>query len=113
MCFQMGSIDHQLFPLPAAGREFGQNSTEHTKSAPADEAIVNRLVGTVFLGRVSPTQSVAKDKDNATYDPAVVHSRNTVRQWKVWRNAAHLRLGQQHQITHGNTTHGSTSLRNH
>jgi hypothetical protein len=62
MCFQMGSIDHQLFRLAASGYEFGQDSTEDTEPTPADEAIVNRLVRTVFLGRVAPPQSVANDE---------------------------------------------------
>jgi hypothetical protein len=73
----MGSINHQLFPLAASGCEFGQDSTEDTKPTPADEAIVNRLVRTVFLWRVAAAQSVANDEDNATYDLTVIYSRNT------------------------------------
>jgi hypothetical protein len=50
MGFQMGSIDHQLIRLAALGGQFSQDPIEDAEPAPADEAIIDRLVRTILSG---------------------------------------------------------------
>jgi hypothetical protein len=50
MRFQMGGVDHPLIGLAAFCRQFGEYPVEYAEAAPADEAVVDRLVGTVFPG---------------------------------------------------------------
>ena len=83
MGFQMGGVDHQLLGLAPLGDQFCHNPVEHAEPAPAGEAIVDRLVRTVFPGRVPPSQSIAQDKDYAAQDQPIINARHPVRQRKV------------------------------
>ena len=105
---QVGGIDHQLIRPPALGRQRRKNEVEHARPAPADEAIVDRLVRAIVLRCVAPAQPVADHKDGPADHPSIVDPRHTVRQRKVRFNPALLRLQQPDPITHG-----STSLRRH
>jgi hypothetical protein len=57
--FQMGGVDHQLLGIAEFSGQFGQNPVEYAEPAPADEAIVDRLVRTIFPWCVPPSKSVA------------------------------------------------------
>ena len=104
----MGRVDHQLVGLAALGRQPGEDPVEHAQSAPADEAVIDRLVRAVVPGRVAPAQAVANNEDDPRDYPPVIDPRNPVRKWEIWLDPAHLRLRQPNQITHG-----SASLRRH
>src|SRR5690606_16749367 len=80
--FQMGRIDHQPIRLASVACETCEDTVEDAHPAPADKAVVERLVRAVLDGRVAPAQAIADDVDNAADDPLVVHSRNAVRQRK-------------------------------
>ena len=59
MRLQMGRVDHDaLGPWPLAGKR-GEDAVEDAELAPADEAIVERLVWPVTLGCVFPLEAVA------------------------------------------------------
>ena len=98
--FEMGGIDHQPVRLSALGREFSEDAVEHAQAAPADEAIIDRLVRTVGGRRITPAQAVPDHEDDAAQDPPVIDPRDAVRQWEIRLNPAHLRLAQQPQLGH-------------
>ena len=90
----MGGIDHQPIGLPALGSELGEDPVEHAQAAPADEAVVDRLVRPIVGRRIAPAQPVPDHEDNAAHDPTIIHTRDAVLQRKIWLNPAHLRLAQ-------------------
>jgi hypothetical protein len=57
MRLQMGGGDHQLIGLAAFCRQLGEYPVEYAGAAPADEAVVDRLVRSVFPGRDAPPQA--------------------------------------------------------
>ena len=59
-----------------------------------DKAVVDRLVRTIGSRRITPAQAVPDHEDDATHNPPVIDPRDTVRQWKIGLDPAHLRLTQ-------------------
>lgn len=90
MSLQVGGVDHQCIGLAALGRQSGEDLVEHPKPAPADEAIVDRLVRAIVLGRVAPSQAVSDHKDDPADHPAVVDPRNPMGQREIGLNPPHL-----------------------
>ena len=64
MRLQMGRVDHDRIGLACLCRQLGEDAIEHPQSAPADEAVVDRLVRPVGLGRVSPHQAAPDHVDD-------------------------------------------------
>ncbi len=91
----MGGIDHQPIGLPALGSELGEDPVEHAQAAPADEAVVDRLVRPIVGRRIAPAQPVPDHEDDAAHDPPIIDPRDAVRQRKIRLDPAHLRLAQQ------------------
>ena len=104
MRFQMGGIDHQLIRLARLRRQACKDLVEHAHPAPTHEPVVDRLGRTVLGRRIAPAQAVTNYKDDAANDPTIIDPRNSMRQWKLWLNPAHLHLRQPDQITHGNAS---------
>ena len=96
----MRGVDHDALRLGAFSREPREDAVEDAGPAPADEAVVERLVRTIALRRVFPLQAVADHVDDPADNPPVIDTRHTVRQRKIPLNAPHLALAQQKQITH-------------
>src|SRR5665213_1696795 len=103
MGFEMRGIDHQTVRPGALRRQLGEDTIEHAKPAPADEAVVDRLVRAVILRRIAPAQSIADHEDNPRDHTPVIDPRNTMRQRKIRFDPAHLRTRQPKQITHRST----------
>jgi hypothetical protein len=78
MDFQMGGIDHQLLWLTAFSDQSGQNPVEHTKPAPANEAITDRLVRTIYLQRITLPRPIVQNKDDAAYNQPVIDAWQTM-----------------------------------
>ena len=72
----------------------------HPQPAPADEAIVDRLVRTIVVRRIAPAQTVADHENNPRDHPPVIDPWHPVRQRKIRLNPAHLRLEEPNQISH-------------
>ena len=53
----MRSVDHQLLGLATFGRQRREDPVEHAQAAPANEAIVDRLVWTILFRRITPAQA--------------------------------------------------------
>jgi hypothetical protein len=104
MGLEMGRVDHQPLGLASLGRQLGEDPVEHAQSAPANKAIIDRLVRTIVLRRIPPAQTIPDHKNNPTDDPPVIDPRHTMRQRKIWLNPAHLRLRKPNQITHDNAS---------
>ncbi len=58
MRLQVGSIDRQLVSLAGLGSQRPEDAVEHAYAAPADEAVVDRLVRPVLRRRITPPQPV-------------------------------------------------------
>jgi hypothetical protein len=106
----MRGVDHDPLGLAAPARQRGEYLVEHAQSAPADEAVVDRLVRAVVPRRVAPAQAVLDDEHYRTDDPPVVHPSHPMRQRKISFDPAHLRLGQQKQISHGDASPPSQGI---
>ena len=104
MGFQVGRVDHQPARLASLARQFGKNLVEHAKTAPAHEPIVDRLVRTVLARGLAPPQPVSDDEDDPANHPSVINSGNTMGQREKPLDPAHLRFGQQEQISHGDAS---------
>ena len=57
MRFEMRGVDHDPSRLAALARQLGEDLVEHAQAAPADKPVVDRLVRTIFPGRVAPAKS--------------------------------------------------------
>jgi hypothetical protein len=57
----MRGIDHDALRLRPLRSQAGEYSVERAGPAPADEAVVERLVRTIALERVLPLQAVLDD----------------------------------------------------
>ncbi len=90
----MGGIDHQLIGLSALGGKLGEDAVEHTQAAPADKAVVDRIVRTIGGRRIAPAQPVPDYEDDAAHDPPIIDPRDAVRQWEIGLDPTHLRLAQ-------------------
>ena len=58
-------------------------SVEDAEPAPTDEAVVDGFVRAVVLRCITPTQTVADDKDNTAQHTPVINPRNPVRKRKT------------------------------
>ena len=54
----------------------------------------------IISRRVAPAQTLPDHEDDAAHDPPIIDPRDTVREWKIRINPAHLRLAQQPDIRH-------------
>lgn len=96
----MRRIDHDALGFRIFAGKAGEDAVEHPHQAPADEAIVERLVRAIAGRRVLPLETVADHVDDAAHHPPVVYPGNSVRQREERRYPRHLALAQQKQITH-------------
>lgn len=90
----MGRVDHQPIGFTALGGELGEDAVEHAQAAPPDKAVVDRLVRTIGSRRITPAQAAPDHEDDATHNPPIIDPRDTVRQWEIGLDPAHLRLTQ-------------------
>ncbi len=88
----MRRIGHDALRFGSFPGKASEVAIEHAHEAPADEAIVERLVRAVAGWRVLPLKPVADHVDDATHHPPVIHPRNTVRKREerdiraIWRS---------------------------
>jgi hypothetical protein len=96
----MGGVDHDPLRLRPLAGETREDAVEHPHAAPADEAVVQRLMRPVALGRVLPLQAVLDHVDDAAHHAAVVNARHPMRQRKMRSDPSHLAFAQQKEIVH-------------
>ena len=78
MGFEVGRIDHQSSIFSRCFCQFGKNIVEDAHPAPAQKAIVQRLVRAILARRVFPLQAMFDDINDAAYDFQVIDAWNTV-----------------------------------
>lgn len=100
MGLEMRRVDHDALRLGSLAGEPCEDAVEDAEPAPADEAVVERLVGTVALGRVLPLQAVADDVDDPAHHAPIIDPWHAMRERKMRRYPRHLPLAQQKQIIH-------------
>jgi hypothetical protein len=101
---QVSAVDDQPVGLARLTGEGGEDTAEHAHAAPANEAVVEGLVGAVAGRGIAPAQAALDDEDDAAEHAAVVHARDAVREREVRPDAPHLRRGQQERDGHGSTS---------
>ena len=74
--------------------------SKHVFSFPPDEAVIDRLVGTVLLWGVTPSQSTLDEEFTTANQPAVFYPRNPLLERKTRLTAAHLSSAQKEQVRH-------------
>jgi hypothetical protein len=87
--FQVGCVNHQPIRLACLARQLGEYLVEHTKPAPPDKPIVDRLVQAVTRWCITPAQPIPDDKDNPADHPPVINPRNPMRKRKERCNPVH------------------------
>ena len=63
MRLKMRAVDHHAIGWAAPGRKVGEDSVEDTHAGPANEPVVERLVGAMDRGRLPPSQTIPDHMD--------------------------------------------------
>jgi hypothetical protein len=87
VCASVGRAGRAAF-----GRKVGEDSVEDTHAEPANEPIVERLVGAIDRGRIPPSQTIPGHMDYPADHTPVVHVRNATRPREKGFNALKLSL---------------------
>ena len=100
MRLQVGRVDHQ--PIRWAGfRGQGRKyAIEHAHPGPSDEPVVQGLMRSVDLGRVTPSQPIANDVNDAADNPTIIHTGFTVGSREGRLNALELGFREPVMIRH-------------
>lgn len=94
---QMRRVDHDALGFRPFARKPRKDTVENTEAAPADEAVIERLVRTVVSRRFLPLQPVPDHIDDAAYHAPVIDPRNTMRKREMRRYSRNLALAQQNK----------------
>lgn len=63
MRLKMCAVDHHALGWDALGRKVGEDSIEDTHAGPANEPVVECLVGAIDRGRIPPSQIIPNYMD--------------------------------------------------
>jgi hypothetical protein len=63
MRLKMRAVDHHAVGRAVLGRKVGEDSVKDTHAGPANEPIVERLVGAIDRGRIPPSQTIPDHMD--------------------------------------------------
>src|SRR6516164_6457850 len=96
----MRCIDHQPIRRACLAGQGRENVLENAAPAPADKAIIQRLVWPVTRRCIFPLQAVMDHVDDAADHAAIIDARQASRLWKEWLDTAHLPAVQKEQIGH-------------
>jgi hypothetical protein len=77
VCLEVGGVDHGRAGRLAHCRQGGEDTVEHTRLAPSNETVIERLGRAIDGGRVAPHQTILQNMDNAADHAAVVDAPNT------------------------------------
>jgi hypothetical protein len=75
MGLEMRGIDHHSLGRTCLACQGRKDAFEHTASAPADKAVIHRLVRAKATRRVLPLQPIADDIDNPANYATIVDTR--------------------------------------
>jgi hypothetical protein len=76
---KMRAVDHHAVGRAALGRKVGEDSVEDTHARPANEPVVESLVGAINRGRIPPSQTMPDHMNYPTDHTPVVPARNATR----------------------------------
>jgi hypothetical protein len=100
MRLKMRAVDHHAVGRAALGHKVGEDSVEDTHAEPANEPVVERLMGAIDRGRIPPSQTIPDPMDYPADHTPVVHARNATRPREKGFNALKLSLSQPELIKH-------------
>ena len=73
MSLEMGGVDHQSPGFGFFSRQLGEYFVEDAHPTPADEPVIDSLMGTIFPWSVTPPQTILDDED----DPLITKGSST------------------------------------
>jgi len=79
MHLEMCAVDHQPIGRSALCRKIGEDAHEDSHAGPANEPVVERLVGATDRGRIPPSQPIPDHMDYPADHTPVVYARNATR----------------------------------
>jgi len=79
MRLEMRPVDHQPVWRSALGRQVGEDTVKEAHAGPADEPVVERLVGAIHRWRILPSQTIPDDMDYHAIHTPVVNAWNATR----------------------------------
>jgi hypothetical protein len=82
MRLKMRAVDHPAVARAALGRKVGEDSVEDTHAGPANEQVVERLMGAIHRGRIPPSQTIPDHVNYPADHTPVIHARNATRPGK-------------------------------
>ncbi|KXJ00540.1 hypothetical protein AN414_24565 [Serratia marcescens] len=101
MGLEIGRIDHDGLVL--CGFRHGQtfhHLDKYALVAPAFPAVIKRLRRAIFLRRITPTQPVAVDEDDAAQNASIINALAAMALGEIGLKTSHLLVRQPKQITH-------------
>ena len=100
----MCAVDHHAVGWAALGCKVSEDSVEDTHAGPANESVVERLVGAIDRGRIPASQTIPNQLDYPANHTPVVHARNATRPREKEFNALKLSLSQPELIRLGRSS---------
>jgi hypothetical protein len=94
MRLKMRAVDHHVVGRAALGRKVGEDSVEDTHAGPANEPVVERLMGAIDRGRIPPPRTIPDHMGYPADHTPVIHARNATRAGEKGFNALKLSLSQ-------------------
>lgn len=79
----MHGVYDQLIRLTARRRQAREDLAENGHVAQVDEAVVDRLGGTIIGRRIVPAQAVANDKYDTADNAVFINPWNAMRKWEI------------------------------
>jgi hypothetical protein len=79
MRLEMRAVDYHAIGRAALGRKVGEDAVEDVHAGPANEPVVERLVGATDRGRIPPSQPIPDHMDYPADHTPVVYARNATR----------------------------------
>ncbi len=70
----MRGVDHQTVGWTLHPRQFTEDRVEYSRSAPAYEAVAQRVVGPIGLRRILLLKAVPNDIDDPADHPRIINS---------------------------------------
>jgi hypothetical protein len=92
MHLEMCAVDHQPIGRSCLCK-IGEDALEDSHAGPANEPVVEGLVGAIDCGRIAPSQTIPDDMNYPADQAPIVHARNATRTREKEFNALKLGLG--------------------
>jgi hypothetical protein len=96
-----GTVDEQPVRRIACSRRCAENGFPYATLGPADEPVVERLLGPIDIGAVGPTPAAAKGMNDPAQHATIIHARLAAHIGRQqWLDPSPLRIRKPKEISH-------------